>query len=232
MKYAVLLGTNRMISSRSMNYEDEEMSIILNQAQWTIVHELLRPINNRAFEGFEETEIRSQNLSELIRTFQTNSFTKNSENLKHGVFVNLPQDFLYTIYESVNTNLQNCDKEIISTNPRVVQHNEYAQLLGSKYKGPNFINGETTVWRMVVNQNNGIKRHELISKGFDITSYYLRYLKKPVQIVVNEDDPSAQVNCELAKVVQERIIEIAVDLIKSNTDRQSIKNSLNLEAKL
>lgn len=52
--------------------------------------------------------------------------------------------------------------------------------------------------------------HELITHGWSIKEYYVRYIKKPDGIIVNFDDPSKQVDSVLNDITHREIISIAV----------------------
>lgn len=245
MAERVLVGANLLVGSGASDWEDEELTILLSISQRRVIKSLLTFKQNENRESFEETEVRSQGLSALINT--ASNITPNPispDNLSGGRFFNLPSNFYKAILEIVTTNKLDCTKIgnvklTLSVIP--IGHGEYTKFYNSKYRGPIIQYNEGICWRLTYSSSTSSlldvtaktpKRHELISNGYEIENYYLRYLKIPENIVVNRDDESEQRNCELDSMVQDAIIDEAISLAKDYTDRQRLFNQkqiLNLE---
>jgi hypothetical protein len=67
------------------------------------------------------------------------------------------------------------------------------------------------------------KIHGLITDGtpqIQVTNYYMRYLKTPNDIVVNLNNPSAQISCELDSLTHQGICDIALKLLAAAVREQ------------
>ena len=225
---------DRANSFGSPGYTDEEISSILSSAQIQYVKRFFNYKNNAHQTGFEETEARGQGLSALIQ--DSGLLAPSSLQvgvLPDGVFYDLPKDFMFTIYELVYINRNNCDDgKPTSAGVRVVSHDEYSAFKSNPYKKPYADNLGASVFRMYFNphQVTDRKRHELITDGtFDITSYRMRYLKNPVDIVVSRQTPDNQVSCELDEFTHEVIVDIARDLMLEVVKEQKLDNEIDIE---
>ena len=79
------------------------------------------------------------------------------------------------------------------------------------------------------NQQTSRKRHELITDGtFNINSYRMRYLKNPVDIVVDRTNGN-EVNCELDEFTHEVIVDIARDLMLEVVKEEKLENEIDIE---
>jgi hypothetical protein len=72
------------------------------------------------------------------------------------------------------------------------------------------------------------KRHELITTSdFNVTEYFLRYLKFPrgiVSIYNNDTTTTTQINCELDDSTHQAIIDIAVSMMKRSANQPDSEN--------
>jgi hypothetical protein len=64
---------------------------------------------------------------------------------------------------------------------------------------------------------------------FNITGYAIKYLKQVPSIVVDRDNTSNMVNCELHPDSHETLVEIAISLIKTSNNEQRVPNKIGLE---
>ena len=112
MAQAVLVQYEKLNSDNAPGIQDSQMSIILTQAQIFYIQSRLNKKTNVKREVFEETEIRSQGLSALIKDSQLTStaITVSTENMYNGQFFTLPVDFMYAIYEYTEINQLDCSK--------------------------------------------------------------------------------------------------------------------------
>ncbi len=244
-------------SNAAPGISDAEMSIILSNAQLYYVQSRLNPILNTTKQGLEETEVRMQGLSVLINSASITSFNTTSVNLPNGVFADLPQDFMYTILESVIIDKENCITKTPAYIPvYVLSHNDVIRESANPFKRPYFNGYEGLVWRLAYSRNTtgyndqnavsldpntgyynltGIsdKRHELITDGtFTVVEYFIRYLKIPRQIISTfngDGSTSVQVNCELDEQTQQAIISIAVSMLKDSLLQPSQKSSPDMQ---
>lgn len=226
---------DRADSFASAGYEDFDYTSILTEAQHLFVKKFIDKLNNRKQTGFEETEARNQGLAALVYANVATPSSSQEGVLPNGTFYDLPMNHMYTIYESCKINKQKCGTtEDIVAEIYVIGHNEIDRLKNNKYKKPYYkSDGRAKVWRSNYSREvTGIlnnapatnKRSELITDGtFNITEYYLRYLKNPEEIRVNRQFLFDQRNCELDISTHATIVDIAVDLMLQRIKEQKMQ---------
>ena len=103
------LRLDRSDSFGSPGYEDFDVSSVLTEAQWLYIKKFYDEQNNRKRQGFEETEVRNQGLSALIKQgANLNVSVSQAGVLENGKFFDLPDDFMYTIYEEALIDKADC----------------------------------------------------------------------------------------------------------------------------
>jgi hypothetical protein len=240
----MIIQFEKINSQAAPGISDLEASVFLSNAQLYYVLSRITPLLNSKREGLEETEVRMQGLSALINTAVLTSFTQGAENLPNGNFVELPTNFMYSILEMCTINKIDCVTKTPAEVPvSVVSHNDYTRLAQNPFKKPYFDGSEGLVWRITYSRdttgyndqtiisfdpNTGYyvltgqsaKRHELITDStFNITEYFLRYLKLPrgiVSLYNGDSSTTTQINCELDFQTHQAIIDIAVDMMKDS----------------
>ena len=235
----LLIQLDRAASGGSPGYEDVELSAILTKAQYHFVKSIISPLTNMKREGMEESEVRNQGLSALTTATSLTPSIAASNNLTNGVFVNLPEDFMLSILEQAVITKLDCNSVPLTVPVWVISHNEYNQLVSNPYKKPFAKKYEGLIWRLQIGRENDgnlsiasqtAKRHELVTDGtFSVTTYKLRYLKTPPKIVVDFSNTALQRHCILDEATHEAVIEIAVKMLKTITDRQVIPNIQSIE---
>lgn len=231
------LRLDRSDSFGSPGYEDFELSSVLTEAQEQYVKKFISELNNRKLQGFEETEIRSQGLSALIkRGASLSASASQTDVIPNGKFFDLPADFMYAIYETAVIDKVICNTEtFMDVTVRPISHDDIARLVRNKYKKPYYKDyGVGMVWRLVYSRfTDGIdpavaatsKRHQLITDGtFNVTGYSISYLKNPDAIVVDRTTPANRRNCILDVSTHNTIIDIAVDLMMNRVKEQKLQN--------
>jgi len=216
MKYAFLLRYDKIDSLSSPGFDDREVADFLNQAQLRIFLKQYIPAANKYQQGFEMSEKRRRDLSELVSTANlTSSDHSTSQTGVHtnGVFVDLPSDFLYAIEENCTFGTS---VEPIPVD--AVEHDFYIANIRNPYKKPY----KNLVWRMnVARTSHGTgteeggnaptaKRVEIITDGTDFENYFVRYLSSPRDIVVDEVTPANQISCQLDDSLHDMIVDEAV----------------------
>jgi hypothetical protein len=235
---------DRADSFGSPGYEDFDLSSVLTEAQQLYVKKFFDEVNNRKQKGFEETEIRNQGLSALVKDANNLSASADQtgvlvNNNVTGKFYDLPSDHMYTIYEECTIDKTECDtnNSIIGW-VMVVAHNEMQRYNWSKYKKPFYRpNGDCRVWRSEFSRKTSAidpsipataKRHELFTDGtFNVTNYHMRYVKNPEDITVNRTTPTSQSNCELDESTHVVIVGIATDLMLQRVKEQKVQTIEN-----
>jgi len=222
---------DKITNQASPGYEDNEKSLLLNKAQERYFFQNYAG-TNRFREGFEETEKRRKDLSELIKNSNiSTSSASQVGTLPNGVLFDLPTDFLYAIKEEVTISSdEECDNgKRIKVKP--ITHDEYTINIENPFKKPY----SELVWRLDysrVTDNTNPKRHELITDdGMDITTYHLRYLRRLPDIVVDIDTPANQVHCVLDEITHRRIIDLAVEIALEATVDPRLQTNVGLNTK-
>ena len=214
----------------SPGYTDVELSSILSSAQIQYTKRFFTHKGNNKQTGFEETEARGQGLSALIQDSGALTTSADQEGvLPNGTFFDLPEDFMFTIYELANIDKPDCTDDT-EAGVRVVSHDEYSRFKGNPYKRPVADNLGASVFRMYFNATETAKRHEVLTDGtFAVTSYRMRYLKNPVDIAVNRTSPEDQVDSELDEFTHEVIVDLARDLMLETVKEAKIDNEIDIE---
>jgi hypothetical protein len=247
-----IIQYEKINSQAAPTLSDLEVSVFLSNAQLYFIQTRINPILNIKKEGLEETEVRMQGLSALISTSVINSFSQSVESLPNGNFAELPLNFMYSILETCTIDKIYCDTGNPAEVPIfVVSHNDYSRLISNPFKRPYFSGSEGLVWRLTYSRTstgyddqtiislNPItgeyvltgqtgKRHELITTSdFNVTEYFLRYLKFPrgiVSIYNNDTTTTTQINCELDDSTHQAIIDIAVSMMKRSANQPDSEN--------
>jgi hypothetical protein len=231
------LKVDRMSSNGSPGYEDIDITSVLTEAEHLYVKKFIDRKNNRKGESFEETEIRNQGLSALIkRGAGLSASASQTDVITNGKFYDLPSDFMYTIYESATLDKQVCGSETyIVAEVETRAHGEIDRLKDNKYKKPYYnTNGKAKVWRLVYSRENDghdnianrtDKRHQLVTDGtFTVTGYDISYLKFPDGIIVDRDTVANQRNSILDDSTHMAILDIAADLLMNRGKEQKAQN--------
>jgi hypothetical protein len=229
---------DRVSSYGSPGYEDFELGSVLTEAMHLYIKKFFDRKNNRKGESFEETEVRNQGLSALIkRGAGLPASASQVGALDNGTFYDLPTDFMYTIYEGVTTDVSLCGVvgEFVKGDIRVMSHQEIERFRKNKYKKPYAEEyGDSIVWRLgFERENDGYtdlssqsnKRHQIITgDSFAITDYSISYIKYPEEIIVDRDTAINQRNCILDESTHNVIIDIATDLMMTRVKEQKVPN--------
>ena len=147
---------------------------------------------------------------------------------------------MLAVYESATTNILPCGGTTALRIPVIpISHDEYNLNIGNPYKNPWTDGTQGIIWRLE-NRPQSLtvpptplseyKIHGLITDGsFNITKYYLRYLKKPEDINVDNITPANQSNSELADFTHQAICDIAVKLLSAAVREQIPINQLTAD---
>lgn len=216
MKQEFLILYDKVTNFDAPGYDDIEISIFLTKAQERIVLKAIRSLGNKYQEGFEETEIRRKDLSELVRgvTLTVPSLIQTNA-LPNGVFYDLPTDCQFAISEEVTTASADKCKNGKRIRIKPTTHDEYAINVKNPFKKPSILR---YVWRLDYSDN----KHELITDAtFTVDKYHLRYLKKLTPIIIGTDTvdgATGPLDCELNSILHKRIIDEAVKMATGVTD--------------
>jgi hypothetical protein len=240
MKDNFLVLYDKVTNFAAPGYEDNEISLFLTKAQDQLTKRYYNYKGNKYQDGFEETEKRRKDLSELIRhaDIDCTGITAGQQQgvSANGIFVNLPTDsdgnnlVLYTLREEVA--IQNASDSCVADGTllevKPITHDEYTANVRNPFKRPDI----TKVWRLdFSSESNGPRRHELITDGsYQIATYKLRYLKQPQDIVIgNTLLGTLDVDCELNPSMHQEIVDVAVRIAAGITDPATYQIKVNEE---
>ena len=209
-------------SLRDITLDEYEKSLYLTRAQEEIVTSLYNG-KNALGDAFESSEEMRRYLSNLVKE-DTEEPIKTSDGKPLGLegnskFFTLPEDLWFITYESVATDGTGCAKR---ANMRVypVKQDEYQVIRDNPFRGANSRRA------LRLDLSDGVV--EIICK-FNVTKYYVRYIRKIKPIILIDlpnglsiNNESKEAPCELHESIHSRILERAVSLAiqsKSYTQR-------------
>ena len=211
----------------TIEFDEYEKSLFLTKAQEELVSSLYNG-RNSSLQSFEETEELRRYLSGLIEEVELSPIAT-SNGMPLGVdskskFFTLPDDLWFITYEAVGVEGHPCSGETTAHTMEVVpvRQDEYHRLKKNPFRGAN----NRRALRLDLSENNV----EIVSK-YQVTSYYVRYLKKLKPIVL-EDMPDGltvrgefkATDCELHEGLHEKILELAVDMAMKSKSIPATKN--------
>jgi hypothetical protein len=186
-----------------------EKSVFLTKAQEEIVKEL--------YQQFEFGENQRKDLAQIVLSHSTSVSTTNAAGISpYSKFFVIPTDTWYIINERVTISAPGeCfDGETITVKP--ITHDEYNVSILNPFRKPD----RNKAWRLDVSLGGGSKTVEIISK-YTPTSYQMRYIKKPLPIILTDlsvDYPgytieglTSQTECQLTTELHRNILNRAVE---------------------
>jgi len=234
-------------------YNNAEKSVFLSRAQENIIKQRYQPRGNKYGDGFEQTEKRRVDLSELIQNVLLLAATTgtgttgarethdSSKNLPNGQFWKMPADFMWSISESAdillgstNTKYTCTGTPYTLTNVKVKPktHDEYHADVGNPFAKPYY----DLVWRMdyqketytaAVSATNQTRRELVTDGSYTVSKYRVRYVRRPDDIIpVTTSDTSAgtsSVNCRLDPSIHREIVSEAVRIATSVTKPEEVE---------
>jgi len=100
-----------------------------------------------------------------------------------------------------------------------IDHNKYNRLIKDPFNKPY----ENQVLRLLYND-----KAELIGTETVIpTKYFLRFIKRPIRVLLDLSTPSNNVDCELSEHTHQEIIELAVSMALENIESRRYQTNLN-----
>lgn len=231
---------NNIDSNLAHSVTEYEKSLYLTQAQLEIVKNYFNPKGNKYQEGFDGSPKRDIDFSNIIKVQAIGTGTQATTT---GAITNATEFGVKTLRIRITDNVMMILNERFSfagngANPTVytydttvvpIDYKQYQTILGKAYKDPPL----RQTWRFVRGGaiTNGASTSldvELITKSnFSISDpyvYYVRYLKRPVPIIL--EDLSGQsltienlhdvTQCELAPELHDEILARAIEIAKAD----------------
>jgi hypothetical protein len=163
MKYLVESKLNELNRIGDRIFDSKDVLDALNEAQNQIFMD--NYLNRR------EDELFNRIVNKVIKNYSTSTTTTSTSNLLNGVFVTLPNNFLFSLKEDVYLS-----KNGVSSYAKVkpITYDYYTINKDNPYKKPY----KDLVWRLVIEpEDKSVLKHELIlPSGYTLESYNMRYL--------------------------------------------------------
>lgn len=211
----------------NLAFDEYEKSVFLTKAQEELVVSLYNGKNPYG-ESFEQTEELRRYLSNLVTDIELDAATGSnnrplSSDGKHA-FYTLPDGsgdkpaVWFITYERAEVSKGYCKgseevEETVTLDVVPVRQDEYHKVRKNPFRGANN--------RRVLRADLADGVVELISK-FDIQKYYVRYLRKPKPILLEDlpegmdiegmSEVSEEPVCELHEALHQKILELAVQM--------------------
>lgn len=200
----------------SIEFNEYEKSYYLTKAQEEIVTSLYNG-RNQSGDSFEGTEELRRYLSNIVMEKELRPET-NSSGLLLGIgsnskFFTMPEDLWYITYEAVHISDAKCNK-MSTMDVFPVTQDDYNRTKRNPFRGAN----DRRALRLDL--ADGVI--EIICK-YNIKDYYIRYLRKPKPIVLDNMPNHLTINgvdiksdfknhqaCELHEAIHKKILERAV----------------------
>ena len=234
-------------------YNNAEKSFFLSKAQENIIKQRYTPRGNKYGDGFEQTEKRRVDLSELIQNVLLLAATTGTgttgaretydetKNLPNGRFWKMPEDFMWSISEGADILLGSTNSQYTCTGtPYIIEnvkvkpktHDEYHADINNPYAKPYY----DLVWRMDYQRETytgaftagNQTRRELVTDGsYTVNKYRVRYIRRPDDIIpVTSGDTTAgtsSVDCRLDPSIHREIVTEAVRMAVSVTKPEEVQ---------
>lgn len=210
--YRIVNSFGNTSSNSSIELDEYEKSVFLTQSQEELVKNLYNGYNIDS-QSFEDTEESRKYLANFIKTVVITTKTTGITGVSpDSVFYTIPNETLFTTYESVKFDTNNTPTWINGKTASVVpvKQDEYFKISNSPFKGPNS--------KRVLKLDIDLVTVELVSK-YGIASYTTRYLERPDPIIlvtlttgVNINGVSAITECTMNPILHREILKRAVEL--------------------
>jgi hypothetical protein len=219
MAYEFDLRYDKAATLASAGLDDAEIGTFLSIAQESLVKSRYERFGNKYLKGFEGNEKRRKELAELVKAVtltNSNLSSDQTNTYPNGFFFDIPEEVMFVITERLEITKKDCktnSNKIIPIIP--ITHDEVAMNLDNPFKKPD----ASEAWRL--DFSSGVnRRHEIIiGEGYSIVNYPIRYIKKPVDIVVDRITPANQINSVLDESIHREIVAEAVRLASSATQQ-------------
>ena len=216
---------NNISSNASPGFNEYEKSVLLTKAQLEIIRNYFNPAGNKYREGFDGSEKRQVDFSNLIKITKPNETNTILENItkfdERSVLFDMPDDILYMLNETATVKYDGKYTHKVNIVP--ISYMEYNVFISRPYKQPYKHQG----WRIT---NIPSKAEIIVKDGAELTDYSIRYVRMPNPIILidlkNDSDngeefsdlsiqgKNSKSECELDRSIHPEILQRAVELAK------------------
>lgn len=201
---------NNLASNLAPGLDVYEISMYLTKAYFSLVEE--------AYNNYEQSEFFRKFLIGLVKSKKIPPSNSDIEKIASGsIFFKIPEDVLYVLYESLEMS-DKANKCIQGKSIKIVPvtHDDFH----NTYENPFKFNLKKAL-RLDI--SNGDNYAEIVSKDSSIKSYNIRYIKKPLPIILEtltgEDKIEGiqeETECELNSTVFPKIVQLAAKMAYQN----------------
>lgn len=221
---------NNIMSNQAPGIDEYEKSVFLTKAQNEIILDYFSPKGNKFQEGFDGSERRQIDFSNIIFVEEKSLVTGSTGNYTkldgRSSLFKVPVDALLIINESLVLTKTNERTYTLAVIP--ISYVEYTRMMMKPYKLP----AKSQAWRLLnstsVGDNVG-PYSEIIYNSGAYSGYTpvcnVRYVKRPSPIVlinledaysdVSIDGVTAQTPCSLDEIIHRDIVQRAAELAKA-----------------
>lgn len=208
----------------SMELDEYEKSVLLTQAQDIIVKSYFDRTLNAQGQGFDDSERRQIDFSELI-SVKAPVKNEDEDTVKYddrSILFDMPKDILFMLNEKVIEKVGEKPGNSYIVIP--LGYKEYDRLMSKAYAQPL----KKQCWRLFQNPSGVDLASELIPiQGTTIDEYKIRYVRRPKPIILTNlaggeysggldiDGVSVVSECELNPIIHMDILVKAVELTMS-----------------
>ena len=220
---------NYVRSGSAPGIDEYEKSLFLTKAQEEIVKNHFNPksLGNNLQEGFNQSEKRDIEFSNLIKVEDITSsqpsisYTGIDERSEFFIY---PSDVLLVLNEQIYTDRK------ISVVP--LNYKEYDRLMQKPYSEPL----KRQAWRVLQSniESDNLVSEIIVKTGTTISSYKIRYVKRPQPIIVDDISPesiqgiSTVSECELDPIIHQEILDRAIQLAKLHFESMDLNTMVQL----
>ena len=193
-------GLDKLDALNYPNFRPEEIDLLLNQAQDRIVKQRYG-INNIKRQSFEETQKRTEDLKNIVKTAIITPQVYSVNNIDiNARYCLLPTDHWFIVQERAKINhLCNGISTDTMVEVRPIQHVEFDKVIKDAFKKPDL----TKVLRLM---DDG-KVELIFAPNTTIVEYRLRYIKEPIRVNL-----LTSTNCELSDYMHQEIVDEAIKI--------------------
>lgn len=212
-------------SASAPGLDEYEKSVLLTKAQEELIKNYFNPTSNKLQQGFDGSEKRQVDFSELIRV---QDITNNTPGNSYLSIDPRAQLFEFPLDTFIITNEQviiqdGSNSYGVTVVP--INYRDYDLNMSKPYKEPL----KRQCWRFIqsntepVSPNGQRMISEIITKtGTTVQSYMVRYVKKPQPIILDDltawqlsiNGVNTVSECELNPIIHREILDRAVELAK------------------
>lgn len=163
---------NNETSNQAPNLNGYEISVFLTKAEYEVLKNYFIRTNNKSGAGFDDSQKRQIDFSALVK-----SKTYNTVHNSKVVFDTYIKSALFILTEEVKEGNTNCIVVPIS-------YEEYNRIKAKPYAYPL----KRQVWRLFDGNTTDSNIVLIGHYGKTITSYTIKYVKKPLPIIVGDNE--------------------------------------------